>query len=764
MLRLRPGLPHGIKAENILQMDGIAVAGGKDINFLLRQKKVGEWSNFIVRKNGSLEEVKARIVPFYGIVPFPLIYLFIGLMTFAIGLTCYIFKPQDTRARLGYWLALAFSSTLILGGWYRFVREDWLSYVPIIGFFLLDSLTAAFFLHFVLTFSPRPHRLLKTTVYSSAVLFSIVIIISLLWSLLASSIEIYRSYYVRTHTAFRVYVLALMLVSLIYLISIYRSTRLEEKREPIKWVFLGLFFSLAPYSVLYHIPKIFLINPLLSEELASLFFIFIPAAFALSIFKFKLIRVELVINRSVVYSLMTIFTVGFYLIFVQIFHRFLTRFFLIQEAVVSATGVLLVAAAFHPALKKVQELVDHIFFRQSYDYRKCIAGFNEDSQKIIQKDALADFFMSRVSNIMPLEMIGICVSSSEAGGVNTYISKGKADGFGEMKFQVGNSEMISARRRSVTTAENLDFTEERFLEENNMELLIPLSFKSTSLRGYLCLGRKKSGQRFTRDDIELLKTLAGELSLNLERIRLHEEVIDERASKEKLDELNRLKTEFISTVSHELSTPMSSIQGISEILGAGKVKERSKREELLNLIACESSRLSRLLRNILDFGKIEQGAETFHLERAEVISVIEEAAEIFRSQLEVQGFKLRIETPDEPVYLDIDRDAVKQVLINLIDNAMKYSLEKKEIDILLIAEKGKVEIRVKDKGIGIPEEELEKVFEKFHRVPQGIQLNPKGVGLGLKLVRCIMKSHGGEVKVESARGKGSTFRLFFPEP
>ena len=310
----------------------------------------------------------------------------------------------------------------------------------------------------------------------------------------------------------------------------------------------------------------------------------------------------------------------------------------------------------------------------------------------------------------------------------------------------------------------MDFSHERTFEEKKIELVIPLFFKSSDLAGFLSIGKKKSGERFRRDDIELLLTMARELALNLERIRLQEEVIYERVENEKLDELNRLKTEFITSVSHELRTPMSSIQGLAEILREGKIKDKAKQNELINLVASESSHLSRFLHNILDFGKIEQQVKTYNFQKVEIQLVIKEAVKLFLYRVESDGYDLKVKLPENPLFLKIDKDAVREALINLIDNAIKYSLDKKEIIIQLIEEEKRVKIQVKDKGIGIPSGEIRKVFEKFYRHAEASLHNPKGVGLGLKIVKHIMEAHKGEIIVESQLKKGSTFSLIFPKP
>jgi len=110
-----------------------------------------------------------------------------------------------------------------------------------------------------------------------------------------------------------------------------------------------------------------------------------------------------------------------------------------------------------------------------------------------------------------------------------------------------------------------------------------------------------------------------------------------------------------------------------------------------------------------------------------------------------------------------DRDAVKQVLLNLLDNAIKYSPKKKEIEVEVVTESGNIEIRVGDRGIGVPAEQRDLIFEKFHRVPEAARINPQGVGLGLKIVRHIMAAHRGEILIEGRNGGGSVFRLIFPK-
>jgi signal transduction histidine kinase len=369
----------------------------------------------------------------------------------------------------------------------------------------------------------------------------------------------------------------------------------------------------------------------------------------------------------------------------------------------------------------------------------------------------------KIDNTIPLDYIGLRVFYSGQGGKQkVLIERGKCGDLASFGPEVLMSNRIFSKRKSAMTELGLDFSIEKLIEDKNLEMVIPLSFRTKALTGYVELGKKKSGMKFTGDDIELLLTLVETFALNFERIHLQEEVIYERAEKEKYDELNRLKTEFISHVSHEIRTPMSSIQGMSEILQQGKIKGKEKQDEILELMTDECSRLSRFLHNILDYGKIEQEVKAYHFQKTDISQVVEDILRVYAYRLQSLGFSVKKQILKNPLLLNIDPDAVKQALTNLIDNAIKYSSKKREIKIAIVPKENRVEIRIQDKGIGIPEKERQKIFKGFYRVSDTQHMAPRGVGLGLKIVKHIMEAHGGDVQVESQKEKGSTFTLVFP--
>jgi hypothetical protein len=695
LLRQRRGLPSEIKDliqkddAKLIQIDDIRIERKMDMEFILSQKTIGEQSTFLIEIDGKIEKKEAEFVYYYSQKFFPLIYLLIGIFSFIIAIVVFLFRAEDARAQIYYWASFSFASAVIISGGFYCLRKDWLSYIPGVLYYFCYPLTAALFLHFSLSFSKIRLKISKLIIYFPALIFIGVLETTFLQSGLNSSIEAHRIY----ESAF--YVFRGYLVLFVLSAMSYRKAALEDEKAQIKWIFYGLFVGLVPFILLYQLPLAVGIDPLLSQEFSNAFFIFIPLAFAFSIVKFKLMNIELVINRSIVYSTLTVFTVSIYLFSVYLLGNIFSKFFSARETTVSLIGALVAAVAFNPARKKIQAFVDKTFFRMSYDYRKSILSFNERAHRMASSDHLTDFFLLKIKKTLPMEHIGVFIYLLVSGKKRLLIAKNGKENLASLTSLNLDSEKILARKKAVRTEEDMDFSKESLLEEKNLELIIPFSFRTAALAGYLSLGKKKSGERYIRDDLELLLTMARELALNLERIRLQEEVFEERAERKKLDELNRLKTEFVSSVSHELRTPMSSIRGLAEVLQAGKIKDKAKQDELISLVADESGRLSRFLHNILDFGKIEQQTKTYNFQNVEIQSVVREAAKLFQYRLESDGFVLRINLPEDPLFLQIDTDAVKQALTNLIDNAIKYSSDKKDIMIQVVEKEKQVEIQVK---------------------------------------------------------------------
>ncbi len=226
--------------------------------------------------------------------------------------------------------------------------------------------------------------------------------------------------------------------------------------------------------------------------------------------------------------------------------------------------------------------------------------------------------------------------------------------------------------------------------------------------------------------------------------------------------LARLKSDFVSNVSHELRTPLSLIRLYAETLELGRLSSPAKHQEYYEIIRKESERLSSLINNILDFSRIEAGKKEYSFRETDMADLVRSTLDSYRYEIEQNGFQFEQKIDNNVPPLRVDREAIARSLLNLVNNAVKYSASEKYLGVHLYQRNGEVSLEVVDHGIGIPLKEQLKIFEKFYRVGDPLVHNTKGSGLGLSLVRHIVLAHGGVVAVESAPGRGSKFIITLP--
>jgi signal transduction histidine kinase len=226
--------------------------------------------------------------------------------------------------------------------------------------------------------------------------------------------------------------------------------------------------------------------------------------------------------------------------------------------------------------------------------------------------------------------------------------------------------------------------------------------------------------------------------------------------------LARLKSDFVANVSHELRTPLALIRLYAETLELGRLNAKEKYQEYFRIIREESERLTALINNILDFSRIEAGRKEYEFKETNLPELVCSTLDSYRFQIEQNGFTFEENIAHDIPPVNVDREAIARSLLNLVNNALKYSKDQKYIGVTLYRANGSVKLEVRDRGIGIPAAEQDKIFEKFYRCGDPLVHNIKGSGLGLSLVRHIVRAHGGNVQVESAPEKGSKFTIELP--
>ena len=233
-----------------------------------------------------------------------------------------------------------------------------------------------------------------------------------------------------------------------------------------------------------------------------------------------------------------------------------------------------------------------------------------------------------------------------------------------------------------------------------------------------------------------------------------------------LRRLERVRTDFVANVSHELRTPLTAIKGFIETLQEGAVEDEATRRRFLDIMARETDRLVDLINDLLELSRLESRSVPFHPRPVCVAEVAQAVVQMFSRKAEGKGLRLTARFPPELPPVLADEDMLRQVFINLLDNAVKYT-HRGEIRVgarVADAEQGRrqVVVCVADTGIGIPRQHLGRIFERFYRVDRARSRDLGGTGLGLSIVRHIVELHGGRIEVESEVGVGSTFRVYLP--
>ncbi|MBI2149322.1 MAG: HAMP domain-containing histidine kinase [Acidobacteria bacterium] len=221
----------------------------------------------------------------------------------------------------------------------------------------------------------------------------------------------------------------------------------------------------------------------------------------------------------------------------------------------------------------------------------------------------------------------------------------------------------------------------------------------------------------------------------------------------------RLQSDFVAAVSHEFRSPLSSLCQISEMLALDRFDSDDVRHKSYGVLARESERLHRLVEGLLDFGRFEAGAASYHFESLDIGSFLESLVADFQERAAATGYNIELSRTDAGIYVRADREALSRAVWNLLDNAIKYSPECRTVWVEAGRDHNRVTIAIRDRGLGIPVQEQREIFEKFVRGADSKTLRIKGTGIGLAMVRHIMQAHGGEILVASEPGEGSRFTM-----
>ena len=769
-----------INAGDILVgIDNRSVKDGREIEFYLDTKITGESITLNFLRNSDIYTISLILTPKWD-RRFIIMNLLLGILFWIVGVFIYFKKPLERSARVFSIGCLVTSAAIMMVWWgYPYNNSAIQDYLPSFLYFIFYPAVPAIVLYFSCIYPEEKELLQRNKLFHYLLFIPCFAFVLLLEGsyLAAIKLETYSS--IRTFfnalVGFRIYLISYMALSIFFFLRSHKYAVNREVRNRIQWVLWSISLGIAPFLLLWTLPLALIHRALIPEEINYLFLMIIPLAISFSIVKYRLFDIEIIINRSIVYLLVTGIIVSIYLL-LSGFAGYFLETINPSRTYISFTIIctLIAAILFSPLKQRIQNLVDKTFYRLKYNYRLAVKDFGSAVFSTLDKTELLNLLMEKINEVIPVERIALVLKTPASEDYELSCSYGlnKNEKI-ELRFKL-NSDLVKfidehktpmIRKGRESFAPSIELPDVSILNKLGIEMLIPIDFQH-QLSGFLIIGQKLSKIKFSEEDISLLSTMLEESFIALERLRLQESMILERIEKEKLEELNELKSEFISHISHELRTPITAIfWSVENLLDGVMEKPGPKVIEYLEGISDNSKHLGRMIENLLDITKIEAGKIDIYLEKLILYQEVEKCCEIMKPFCEEKDIKIDFSCPDN-LQIKADPDYLRTILINLLSNAIKYSpkgsIVKINTETAIFDNEKKTVISVIDNGSGIEKGKQKLIFERFERVRVKNGSREKGLGLGLYIVKKLVELQGGEIRVESESNKGSTFTVLFP--
>lgn len=596
------------------------------------------------------------------------------------------------------------------------------------------------------------------------------------------------------HTVFLAYFITYLTFFFILVGDYYRKTAVALEKLQIKYIFIA-FFILAVAGSLGYLPAYGIsIYPV--SYLSGVVFVIIMSY---AIMKYRFMDIREVARTFLVYFLDSLYAYGFYSLLIIVYGRIwgtvYTPYSLVAGIAVGPTFVVSLFAVHRAVVRFLNRYV----FHSLYDHQKAMTALAQDLNRYTELGKIIDLIVGRIKSVMALDRAGVLILDSEQNPPKFEIAK--VVGFNEKngislvtdnvltryleKTQkpLVRDEMVLISKNAKTAKEAKRFLEFKdYMEHIQAALCLPL-ISNNKLIGMIVLGEKVSRDAYTGRDLDLLFALSLQASIAIDNARLYKKVnefndtlqqkVDDQTKELQakalhLQKLLKMRTEFLDIASHQFKTPISVIRGTISMFQEGSMDKlpASERQKFYNNIASKAQKLNAIISDILRASEMDTDEFTIDYKTARPES-LEDMAKTVVSQLEEvardKQVKVVIDKPESPLpQLLTSGEFLEQAIYNLVDNAIKYS-PAGEVRIILSQDGDALVLKVKDSGIGIPKKDQAKLFEKFTRGGNAVNMYADGSGLGLFIVKKIVEAHkGGQVSMESAEGKGTTFTIRLP--
>jgi len=586
-----------------------------------------------------------------------------------------------------------------------------------------------------------------------------------------------------------IFILIYLLWSAFNLFITYKSATGLNKVQ-ITYVFLGTaLMAITGIITAGILPLVGYSRLSVLSPISALFFLTLVSY---AIVKHRLLDIEIIIRRSLVYSVLLVSLIALYTVLVFGLNSiFLPGGSAAFPRITDLIAIVVIAFTVDPIKRFIEQSTDKIFFKARYNAEEALSQISETLSSVIELKELVTEIKKVLKETIKVSKVAIYIKTdhhySAVEIANDFPNQ--LDLMMEKKYFFNSYFqdhheilMVDEINRALEDGQILDddLTEAvKFLGKNGVEVIAPLLVKN-ELRGSLFLGEKLSQDIYSGEDIRFLEILSHQAALALENAKLYEEqklygvrlkqevdraTADLRSANERLKELDKAKDEFVSIASHELRTPMTAIKSYVWMALNGRAgKISGKVRTYLTTVYDSSERMIALINDMLSASRLETGRIEIDIEPVSVYKVADQVLEDLSLRAKELRLDLTLQKESVIPMVLADRNKLTEIFTNLIGNALKFTKKGGKIRITAKKASDNVEVSISDTGVGIPKEQLDKIFTKFGRVGESYATiaQTSGTGLGLYITRNYLDKMGGKIWVESALGKGTTFTFSLP--
>ncbi|MEW5798425.1 MAG: ATP-binding protein [Bacteroidota bacterium] len=740
--------------DRLVSVNGVLPRATFELQLVADTKKKHDQIMVAADHGGTEVRTSIALLPYYDSMRFVLLTFFVGMVMLILSGMLIFSIPHEPLVHYLHNIIVTLSAALMLT--WGTLDSSLLTAITTTLFFLSYILFGFIFLLFSRALW-KPHAPVPSWIVAGMhgiiVLYAGWISYLYLSSATTLSLEQFRIFSSYLF-AFRLFVVLSVCTGMGMLIASLAKRTTPEEATRLRWIIGGILAGGIPYTLFGIIPVTLFGVDAFAEELSTLFFLLIPICVSVAFIRYNLLNLRSFVRRQRIYTTirLLIYLCIVFISAVLAGHVYGAGEFdsYIVATLITGSAVALLL----PAGKIFEQYIDERLFETKLNFRKILKDSVAELHTALDDRSLFQYLTAVIQRSLPVHSVAIYQNVNGAlEPINSGIDNAQNTALPEtvLRTVAGNNATVVALASEG-------------IQDIHFDYAVLVRRSSGDVAAFIGLMMEMRNDRLVDEDRDFLSALAAEVSQMMERFRMQEEIILKKNEAQRLKEMDALKSFFVSSVSHDLRLPLTSIQMYADMLRSNTSLSTHKKRDFIRTILGETRRLTRHVENILDLNSIEHRQFRLEFSSLDVRRIVRRAVHAMQYEIKKHSARIRLSLPKSPLLVSADETALERVVMNLLSNALKYSLPPKKITIAMKRhDTSSVQILVGDNGIGIPTQEQSKVFAPFYRVRRSSgERATSGMGIGLAVVKYIVEQHHGMITLQSGAKKGTKITVTLP--